>query len=177
MKHLQSTSATIRPAEPDDVQALSVFAKTTYAEAFGHSMTAAELAWQLCHTRSESYFREQLGNDAILLAVAGSRIVGYVQIGDVTPPIRPASDSDQQLNALYVGRAQQGQGIGRRLMDAALALPRIRSAANLYLDVWRENRRALRFYAAYGFEVVGDCNVVVDSKIIGSDLIMRRPIA
>ena len=58
-------------------------------------------------------------------------------------------------------------------MDAALELPRMRSARNLYLDVWNENSRALRFYTRYGFHEAGACDVVVDSRVIGKDLIMR----
>ena len=83
----------------------------------------------------------------------------------------------QQLNALYVQRGFQGRGIGKRLMAAALQLPRLRSADYLYLDVWNENRRALQFYARHGFQVVGECDVVVDSQVIGKDLIMRRRLA
>ena len=105
------------------------------------------------------------------------RIVGYVQVTDVTLPIRPSAGRGQQLNALYVGREFQGRGIGRRLMDAALALPRVRSAANFFLDVWNENARALKFYTRQGFEVIGECEVVVDSQVIGKDLIMQRRLA
>jgi hypothetical protein len=59
-------------------------------------------------------------------------------------------------------------------MDAALALAHARSAPNVYLDVWPENATALRFYARQGFQAVGECDVVIDGKVVGKDLILRR---
>src|SRR5205823_5153095 len=120
--------------------------------------------------------RKRLADDTILVAVVEDRIIGYAQITDVTLAIPSAREGDQQLNALYVQREFQGRGIGGRLMDASLYLTRVRTAANLYLDVWNENTRALGFYTRYGFEVIGACDVVVDSQVIGKDLIMHlRP--
>jgi ribosomal protein S18 acetylase RimI-like enzyme len=167
-------SVTVRPAAAPDIPLLSALARATYAETFGPSMTAAELDWQLRHTRSEAYFRRRIGKDTILVAVSGRQVVGYVQISDATLPLQSPCPGDQQVHALYVARRHQGKGLGRQLMDAALALPRIQSATNLYLDVWRENARALGFYVRYGFEVIGECDVVVDAKVVGRDLIMRR---
>ncbi len=100
----QSSPVLVRPIEPDEIPELSVLARTTYTETFGHSMTAAELDWQLLHGCSEAYFRPRVGRDAILVAIAGARIVGYVQICEVTLPIQAVGDHDLQVNALYVAR-------------------------------------------------------------------------
>jgi ribosomal protein S18 acetylase RimI-like enzyme len=170
-------SPAVRLAEPTDAAPLSLLAKATYAETFGHSMTLAELEWQLVHTRSECYFRDRMADDTILVAMLAEGIAGYAQITNVTLPIESAGVRDQQLNALYVQRGFQGRGIGKRLMAAALELPRLRSADYLYLDVWNENKRALQFYARHGFHVTGECDVVVDSKVVGKDLIMQRRLA
>jgi ribosomal protein S18 acetylase RimI-like enzyme len=58
-------------------------------------------------------------------------------------------------------------------MERTLKLPRVKSAPHLYLDVWNENTRALQFYAGFGFQVVGETDVVVNSRVVGKDLIMR----
>jgi ribosomal protein S18 acetylase RimI-like enzyme len=170
-------SPAIRLAGPSDIAPLSALAKATYAATFGHSMRPAEFEWQLAHTRSEAYFRDRLAADTILVAVLADGIAGYVQIADVSLPIQAAGVHDQQLNALYVESRFQGRGIGRRLMAAVLQLPRLGPADYLYLDVWNENKRALQFYARQGFQVVGECDVVVDSHVVGKDLIMRRRLA
>ncbi len=164
----------IRQLLAADVVALSALAARTYANAFGHSMTAAELAAQIGETRSERYFHRAMDEDTILVAIRGQEIVGYVQLSSVQIPIADASLSDVELHAIYVAPELQGQGIGTVLMAAALAHPRLKAAHNVYLDVWDENHRALRLYERYGFRVVGRRDVVVASRVIGSDLVMMR---
>jgi ribosomal protein S18 acetylase RimI-like enzyme len=166
-------SLTIRSAKRRDLPILAYLAMESYADAFGHSLTREELLWQLENNKSSVYFSERIETDAILLAILQSRMVGYIQITDVTLPVASAHPADQQLNSIYVAGEYQGRGIGRRLMERALKLPRVKSAPHLYLDVWNENTRALEFYAGFGFQVIGETDVVVNSRIIGKDLIMR----
>ncbi len=60
------------------------------------------------------------------------------------------------MRRVYVAESAQGQGIGHQLLDAALALPRVRNARNLYLDVWEHNLGAQRLYRRYGFKVIAE---------------------
>ncbi len=50
------------------------------------------------------------------------------------------------LAAMFVAPQDQGQGIGRQLMDKAKSLRK-----NLYLTVYRENQKSLKFYRKNGF--------------------------
>lgn len=164
----------IRPVEAHEIPALSALASRTYAEAFGASMNAAELAVQLSATRSEAYFEKAVREDAILVAVVDGAIVGYVQVSDVRIPIAGVEASDQELFALYVLPDHQGKGIGTALMDAAFAHERFRRARKVWLDVWDANTPAIALYARYGFRPAGRRDFVVDGKVVGSDLVMVR---
>lgn len=164
----------IRPVAAREIPALSALASQTYAEAFGASMSAADLAAQLGATRSEAYFTNAIREDTILVAVVEEDMAGYVQLSDVRIPIDGATATDQELYALYVETSLQGQGIGRALMDAAFALPRFTNAPDVYLDVWDQNVRAVSLYKRYGFCVVGRRDVAVGGQVIGSDLVMVR---
>ena len=70
--------------------------------------------------------------------------------------------------------AFQRRGVGRSLIDAALAHPWLAGAENIYLDVWDQNFSAQNLYQGYGFEVIGKNPFVVDSRILGYDLVMAR---
>lgn len=164
----------IRQAVPDDIAALSDLACRVYAATFGHALSKGELAAALQETKSEAYFRTVIDTDALLIALHGDRFVGYAQICEMVLPVEGAAPGSQQLNALYVDPALHGKGVGKALLDAALALPRVRDGHTLYLDVWEENRRALSFYQRNGFEAVGYCDVVIDGTVIGQDLVMAR---
>lgn len=164
----------IRPIVTGEIEMLSALASRTYAAAFGASMSAADLAAQLTATRSEAYFRNAVQTDAILVAAGDAGLVGYVQLSDVRIPIEGAGPDDQELFALYVDLARQGQGIGKALLEAALRHERFVRARRIYLDVWDENARAIALYARFGFKAAGRRDFIVDGRVVGSDLVMMR---
>jgi putative acetyltransferase len=58
---------------------------------------------------------------------------------------------DKEVGGIFVAPTQQGQGIGRALMDHARA-----SRDYLELDVFEANEVGRTFYDAYGFAVVAE---------------------
>lgn len=167
----------IRPLNENDIPALAYLAAKTFTETFGHSFTPEELETQIKETRSEEYFRSVIGKDTILLALKDERLAGYVQLSDMKVEVQGIEPgiNDQAINAIYVHSDFQGQGIGKALMDAAFNHPRFTKADNIFIDVWDENKRAVQFYLKYGFEVAGKCDVTVDGKVVGYDLVLMRP--
>ena len=165
----------IRPAGADDLVALSALARQTYADAFGHSFSAPDLAVHLDSNLSDDYFRWALAEDVFLLAETEGRLIGFVQFGPLQIAVPAPSPQDQELRRIYVQAGFQNGGIGRQLMDAALDHPRLRTAASIYLDVWERNRGARRLYERYGFEVIGAHGLETASGTAAErDLIMVR---
>jgi diamine N-acetyltransferase len=165
----------IRELESGDVAALAALARQTYADAFGHSFSAADLAAHLRNNLSDGYFRHAIEDDVFLGAQRGGRLIGFVQFGAVRIAVPTQSPDDQELRRLYVQAEFRGHGIGTRLMDAALAHPRLTAAARIYLDVWERNQRAQAFYRRYGFMVIGAQGFAVASGgAADQDLVMVR---
>jgi diamine N-acetyltransferase len=94
-----------------------------------------------------------------------------VEFGDVKIPEVDATPGDQGLHGVYVEPTLQGRGLGRRLMDAALAHPRLAQAKRIFLQVWDENERAVRLYESLGFKKVGTTTFKIGSEVM-EDLIM-----
>jgi ribosomal protein S18 acetylase RimI-like enzyme len=164
----------IRKAQKSDLKAFSALAITTYARAFGHTFSASDLALHLAQNFSESSFAEALDKDVILLAEDGNSLVGYIQFGAVSIVVEAATLRDQELQRVYVLADFQRRGIGKSLIEAALAHPRLAEAENIYLDVWDQNFDAQKLYKLYGFEVIGKNPFIVDERILGYDLVMVR---
>ncbi|MBE6990450.1 MAG: GNAT family N-acetyltransferase [Ruminococcaceae bacterium] len=83
--------------------------------------------------------------DNILVAKDGERVIGFVGFGD-----RGGEMPDTgEIFALYVLAEYYGTGVGRRLLEAALA--ELRGYPQICLWVLKENGRAIRFYRKCGF--------------------------
>jgi diamine N-acetyltransferase len=156
----------IRAAEPGDVPALSALAKRTWADAFGDGVSADVEASELEEGRSEAYFAGASREKTILVAEENGVLLGYVEFGDVTIPEVQARPGDQSVHRLYVETALQGRGLGRALLEAALQHPRLANASRVFLDVWDENRRAVRLYESVGFQRVGTTRFTIGAEVM-----------
>lgn len=90
-----------------------------------------------------------------LLAMDGEEVIGFADYG-------PCRDEDMQdageVYAIYLLSAYCGQGIGARLMSAALQnMPNCERVAVWVLE---GNERAIRFYEGFGFRFDGECQVL-----------------
>jgi ribosomal protein S18 acetylase RimI-like enzyme len=155
----------VRRAERADINGIAELAKATYVDAFGQTFTPEELAEILQRTRSVEFYKDAFDKDGILVAEMEHQLIGYVQFGDVTFNFQGVTKEDQELQRVYVLSEQQGKGVGKALIEAALVDPRLKHAPNVYLDVWEKNVGAQRLYKSYGFEPVGR---------IDGDLVMVR---
>jgi ribosomal-protein-alanine N-acetyltransferase len=99
---------------------------------------------------SAASFREALAHPAVFFAGArrdGGELAGYVVAWF-------AADEGEIAN-LAVDPARWGGGVGKILLDAALAEGARRGAESVYLEVRVSNDGARRLYRSRGFEVVG----------------------
>ncbi len=81
--------------------------------------------------------------------------VGYCKAGPLKVPIETDDRRVLELRQIYIEREFQGRGIGDQFMRRFLELCKTRSIEVAYVSCWTENKRALAFYARYGFTVVG----------------------
>ena len=166
----------LRKAALPDIRQLSELAMETYAAAFGQSMSPSDLAAHLAKNLQPVHFEHMLAESTILVAEIEGQMIGYVQFGQNPQP--SPDEGRWELRRLYVRSEFQSQGIGTRLMAAALAFPGMREAKQISLDVWEYNQGAIRFYERFGFQVVGTQEFSVESGAETSlDLIMtlQRP--
>lgn len=87
------------------------------------------------------------GNEGLWVLESEGEVVGYATL------------IEHHRGVLSVGMAlvpeARGQGGGRALLDALVKHGKQSSAHKLELEVWLENARAIRLYAAAGFVVEG----------------------
>lgn len=161
-----------RNAGPDDAPVLARLGRATFTETFGHLYAPEDLAAFL-ENHSENRWRGELTDPAfaVRLAEEEGRAAAYAKLGPLSLPFetkRPAIE----LRQFYVLKPWHGRGVASELMRWALAEARARGAEELYLSVFVDNHRARRFYARYGFEMIGTYHFMVGAQA-DDDLVMR----
>ena len=80
----------------------------------------------------------------VLIARAGDRVVGCVSLV-------PVGDGVYELSKMAVDPSERGRGIGRRLMEAAIARGRELGGSSLFLGSNRRLVAAVSLYESVGF--------------------------
>ena len=61
-----------------------------------------------------------------------------------------------ELERIYLTEATHGKGFAALMMTEILRLAKANKSAYVWLGVWEENRKAIKFYQKTGFEKFGD---------------------
>ncbi|MFC9324985.1 GNAT family N-acetyltransferase [Kitasatospora sp. NPDC057015] len=97
--------------------------------------------WEL---RLDADYGEPANTPALLIAESAEGVVGFAYLV-------PQPDGRILLDNLHVRPGRTGAGTGRLLMGAALAhVSQCHPGADLYLEVLRDNTRAITFYERQG---------------------------
>ncbi|AKM29548.1 hypothetical protein AB870_04455 [Pandoraea faecigallinarum] len=142
----------IRRLVPTDAlafQALRLAGLQRHPEAFGSSYEE-EKDWPLERVREWLTARPDAG---VFGAFENERLVGVLGLGRQT---RRNFSHVGFLWGMYVQADAMGRGIGRALVDAALALARSQPGLrHITLQVNAENRAAIALYRSFGFVEIG----------------------
>ncbi len=169
---------TIRLASADDAPALAALGRRTFAEAFGADNTADDLATFLESTYTPALQRAELADSALTYLIverSGTPVAfALLRAKGASPFIEDPSAIE--LQRFYVDQSCHGTGVAQALMASCVETARRAGAMTLFLGVWEQNARALRFYAAQQFTEVGRKIFQVGSDP-QQDLVLARRLA
>ena len=152
----------IRAATTADAERLSELAWRLFDETFvSDGFRVPYPPEDLAVFREESYgvaaTRRRLENPAHWWEIAelNGQPAAYSEVGPASMPHPDLRPEHRELKRLYVGREAQGRGIGKQLLERALAHMN-QTPGPQWLSVWSGNEKAQRLYAHYGFEKAGE---------------------
>jgi diamine N-acetyltransferase len=151
-------SVVYRDAALADAEALSDLARETFVATFGALYPVADLKHYIAHTYGRALQAAEIADASMhhRLADEGGALVGYARAGAYKLPFDSGGRRAFELHRLYVREEVKGTGVAAALMDWTHAVAAAAGAQDLYLGVYQGNSRAQRFYARYGFEIVGE---------------------
>ncbi len=155
---MTSARVIIRRATPDDAEVIADVHVRSWQVAYC-GLLPDEVIEQMAAGRQARADRfrvlltDETSRQRVWVAVDGVSIVGMAVIG----PSRDeeAGPTTGELEAIYLAPEAMGRGIGRGLIERAVADLGQRGFTDAMLWVLRENRRARRFYEAAGWQTDG----------------------
>ncbi|APG03729.1 GNAT family N-acetyltransferase [Luteibacter rhizovicinus DSM 16549] len=154
----EPTSFDLRVATIAQAAALADVMERTFRATFGDSTTDGHMAEHCRSSYGEALQRAEIGDPdtTTLLVKDGDVIAGFAQVRPGNRPNGVTASQPVEIHRIYVDVPWHGKGVAAMLMEAALRDAVKRGADGVWLGVWEDNARAIRFYAKWGFVAVGE---------------------
>lgn len=170
-----ATKITILHGTIQHAQALQALAIKTFQESHGHSAAPIDIQEYMALKFTESAFEAELNdaNNLFHLLFVEEELVGYSKIILNSPYMDKTPSNSTKLERLYVLEKFHGTSIGKNLMDFNVQLAKANKQCGLWLYVWTENHRAIRFYKKYGFQKIDDTVFQISARHGNPNFIMN----
>ena len=144
-------------ATDGDIPTLCALGAQTFRETYYPISDPAEVdEYADDHFRPEDVAAWLAARDAItLVARVDDTPIGYAHVLREAVPACVADREAVKLSRIYLLASAHGQGHGKALFAAALAAATELGARSVFLGVYDRNVKAIAFYEAHGFAIVG----------------------
>ncbi len=148
----------IRKATVEDVDSIALLARVTFREAFGHLFTDNQnLIDYFATTFSIKALTTKLinENNVFWLAFSDNLPVGYAKLLKHSPSEYIDDAKTSELQRIYVLNDFLNQKIGHQLQDVVFKEVELIGSNHLWLSVYVDNPKAIRFYERYNYKHLG----------------------
>lgn len=148
MEHIQITKVTL-----NNIGSLQEIGRRTFSETFAAVNTAANMQHYLDESFSIHKLTDELNdtNAAFYFAWLNEEVIGYLKLNFGASQTELKDDKAIEIERIYVLQAFHGKNVGQLLYQKALQIAEEMDADYIWLGVWEENMRAIRFYQKNGF--------------------------
>ena len=147
----------IRKINIDDLETLRYLSIQTFKETFEEVNTEEDMQKYLDENLSLERLKSELENlDSEFYFIENeNKNLGYLKLNFENAQTEKVEENYFEIERIYVLKAFLGQKIGQILFDKAIEIGREKNLEYVWLGVWEENHRAIKFYEKNGFEIFG----------------------
>lgn len=166
---------TIRQAFPEDAAIIRSIAIETFIETFARSNSEQDLEKYLADNFNEQKVAAELNNPDSLFFIAWEADipVGYLKVNSGKGQTELRDAASMEIERIYVKQAYHGKRVGQLLYDKAIKIAKLQNKSYIWLGVWEENPRAIRFYEKNGF-VAFDKHLFKLGEDEQTDIMMKK---
>ena len=167
----------IRKLDITDLENLQKISIKTFRETFEEVNTEEDMQKYLDENLSEEKLKFELENpnSEFYFAENDNQILGYLKLNFGNAQTENQGNETLEIERIYVLKEFFSFKIGQILFEKSLEIAKEKSMNFIWLGVWEENHRAIKFYEKNGFKVFGKHKFVL-GKDVQTDLLMKLKI-
>jgi ribosomal protein S18 acetylase RimI-like enzyme len=144
---------TIQKTTLQDLDQLQKIGRQTFYETFSAGNTEENMLKYLEEGFSTDKLRAELTdeNAAFYFAMLDEQVIGYLKLNFGQSQTELKDDKALEIERIYVLKEYHGKQVWQLLYEKAMEVAKANKADYVWLGVWEENPRAIRFYTKNGF--------------------------
>lgn len=157
------------------VTLLQQLGKTTFYETFAESNDEETIQSYLEKSFSAEKIERELSNpdSYFFIAYEQDTPVGYLKLNTGEAQTELQGDSVLEIERIYVLKDFHGKKVGQVLFEKSLDIAKQLNKEFIWLGVWEQNTKAVRFYEKNGF-VAFDTHIFKMGDEEQTDILMKK---
>lgn len=145
----------IRKVNIHDLESLKDLSRLTFVETYGSENTEENMRDYLGNEFSSEKLTKELTDQNVefYFAELNGKLIGYLKLNVGQSQTEIKDEDGLEIERIYVIKEFHGKKVGQALCNKAIELAKERNLQYVWLGVWTENPRAIRFYEKNGFVV------------------------
>ncbi|MDT0606174.1 GNAT family N-acetyltransferase [Croceitalea rosinachiae] len=148
---------TFKLCSEKDLEQLIKVSRETFISSFEKDNDPKDFKNYITHAFSKEVLLEQLrdkGSDFYFVHNQ-KNLLGYFKINEFGAQSELKESNGLELERIYVIERYQGSKIGLKILEKVFALAKQKSKTYIWLGVWEQNERAIKWYQKHKFKKFG----------------------
>ena len=158
----------------DQIEELTQISRQTFTETFAEQNSAENLKKYLSDNLTAlSLLKEtKIPDSKFYLIAADGKTAGYLKLNFNDAQTEFKEREGLEIERIYIIKEFFGKGLGKLLLEKAVQTAKDHHKNYVWLGVWENNLRAIRFYENNGLKIFGAHDFVLGSDV-QKDLLMK----
>lgn len=166
---------TISKATIENKETVQLIGRQTFLETFSANNTEQDMKNYLEESFSDQQISSELENSDSLFFIAweDENPIGYLKLNIGQAQTELQDNTGLEIERIYVKNIFHGKKVGQLLYDKALEIANFQQKTYIWLGVWEQNPRAIRFYEKNGF-IAFDKHIFKMGADEQTDIMMKK---
>lgn len=171
-------SISIKAISSSEVDSLAELSQKTFVESHGHSAKPADIQNYIDAHFSTDILSEALKNPRTYFSkiYVEDQLAGYSKL--ILDEPHPFTDLSPvaKFERLYLLKDFYGSGLGEKLLVHNLEIAKNQHQKALWLFVWKENEKGLKFYKKSHFKIIGEDDFKISDQHSNPNYVMLKTV-